>query len=338
MSERRGTALRGAAALGAAIIATVAIACGEDGEGTPTTPSVVEVPASTSAPTNTGGLIDDSSDVDELEVLDDDGGIRDARSDAMIAKPVITQVARLSGNNQLTVEWGVTSTTNITDYRVQWSPGCMSSWSRKIGGESDFFTPSDLSFAVGVISPAGGNLFHRAFKVRVRARMANNTATHRKGGPWSDTTILYPGNPTDSVAFCAVGDRTEGMFGCDVNLGGQLGTLDIDSSLNAELERGGGHATLTATHAAGASLSFGGFRVEARTSPDAWEIVSLDREMARLLLTVRLDGERVIAPAQRPQSGPRKGQRGRQNQGSWPTSCKGSAGRRPADPSTGGHE
>ena len=279
MSERRGTALRAAAALGAAIIATVAIAC-ENGAGAPTAPSVVEAPTATSTQGNAGRLIDDASDIDGdgLDIWVRNGGVRSARSDATIAKPVITQVARLTGDSQLTVEWGVTSTTGITDYRVQWSPGCMASWSRRIGGESNFFTPSDLSFAVGVISPAGGNLFHRAFKVRVRARMAANTATHRKGGPWSDTTILYPGNPTDSLAFCAVGDRTEGMFGCDANLGGQLGTLDIDSSLNAELERGGGHATLTATHTAGANLSFGGFRVEARTSPNAWEIVSLDRE------------------------------------------------------------
>ena len=291
MTSRTCAARRAMAVLGTVVSVALAMACGDDGEAGPTGPSVVNAQPTTSTSANAGAVTDSAGSsrvgqpdtsgagANDLDLPGREGVVRNAdRSDAMIAKPVITQVARLSGNSQLTVEFGVTSTTGINDYRIQWSPGCMASWSQRIGGESLFVKPSDLSFVVAAISPAGGNLFHRAFKVRVRARMTANTATHRKGGPWSDTTILYPGNPTDSLAFCAVGDRTEGTFGCDVNLGGQLGTLDIDSSLNAELERGGGHATLTATHAAGASLSFGGFRVEARTSPDAWEIVSLDRE------------------------------------------------------------
>ena len=36
------------------------------------------------------------------------------------------------------------------------------------------------------------------------------------------------------------------------------------------------HTLQNITHAAGASASADGFRVEARASPDAWEIVSLD--------------------------------------------------------------
>ena len=139
MSERRGTGLRAAAALGAAIIATVAIGCGEDGEGTPTAPSVVEVPAGTSTQASTGGLVDDGSDVDRLEGLDENEGIQNARSDAMIAKPLILEVARLS--SELSIQFRVANTTDINDYRVQWSPGCMTSWSRKIGGASLIHSP-----------------------------------------------------------------------------------------------------------------------------------------------------------------------------------------------------
>ena len=243
----------------------------------------MELPAATSAPANAGVLIDDSSDVDELKVLDEDGGIRDARSDAMIAKPVILELARVE-TSELSLQWAVTSTTDIVDYRIQWSPGCMASWSHRIGGESVFFTSTGGVQELTGIMPRGGNLLHRAFKVRIRARMAANTATHRKGGPWSDVELLYPGNPSSEKAgtsdICDVGQRavTGNATYCYANIAGVQATLDINASLDAELEPGGGRATVTATHAAGASISYGGFRAEARTSPDAWEIVSLDRE------------------------------------------------------------
>ena len=291
MTSRTCAARRAIAVLGTIVVIALAMACGDDGQAGPAGPSVVDAPPTTSTSPSAGTLVDvaggssggqrdaSGAGVNDLDLPGQEGVVRTAtRSDAMIAKPVITQVARAAGNSQLTVEWGVTSTTDIVDYRVQWSPGCIASWNRRLGAESVFVRPSNLSFVVAVIDPAGGNLFHRAFKDRVRARIAANTATHRKGGPWSDSTILYPGNPTDSLAFCKVGDRAQGEFGCDANIGGSLAVLDINGTLDAELEPGGGHATLTATHAAGASIGLGGFSVEAHTSPNAWEIVSLDRE------------------------------------------------------------
>ena len=175
-------------------------------------------------------------------------------------------------------------TTDIADYRIQWSPGCITTWNRKLGAESIFVASGGTTHELASIMPAGGNLFHRAFKVRIRARMANNTATYRKGGPWSDIELLYPGNPSSVTSgtsdICEVGNRTvasDPTF-CYANIAGQQATLDINATLDAELQPGGAHAAVSATHAAGASIGLGGFSVEARTSPNAWEIVSLDRE------------------------------------------------------------
>ena len=153
-------------------------------------------------------------------------------------------------------------------------------------GRSPLPTPvsGDSDNELVAFTPAGGNLFNRAFKVRVRARMADNTATHRKGGPWSDVALLYPGNPSSRQAgtsdICDVGQRAVAGSNtyCYTNIAGSQGTLDIDNSLSLELVPGSGRPFIAVTHAAGASASADGFRVEARTSPDAWEIVSLDRE------------------------------------------------------------
>ena len=156
----------------------------------------------------------------------------------------------------------------------------MQSWSRRLGGESVFVDSTGVLLETSQIRPAGGNLRHKAFKFRVRARMAGNTVTHRKGGPWSNVLILYPGNPSSATqGFCEVGDKLYASAFCDANIAGVLGQVEVDGALGIEVHLvGGGLSPLTAAHAAGHSVSSGGFRVEARTSPDVWEVVSLDRE------------------------------------------------------------
>ena len=296
MTDRTCAARRAMAILGTVVAVALAMACGNDGEAGPTGPSVVDARPTTSTSANASALVDvaggssvgqphaSGAGVNDLDLSGREGVVRNAvRSDAMIAKPVILELARVE-TSELSLQWAVTSTTDIVDYRIQWSPGCIATWSRKLGSESVFFTSTGGTQELTGIMPGGGNLFHRAFKVRIRARMAANTATHRKGGPWSDVELLYPGNPSSRKAgtsdICDVGQRTvtgDATY-CYANIAGAQATLDIDGTLNAELEPGGGRATLNAAHAAGASISSGGFRAEARTSPDAWEIVSLDRE------------------------------------------------------------
>ena len=293
MRDRRRTVLH---AVAATIAAAVPMACGEDQPRAPTAPSIVEVQAGTSTEVNAEGQIGDASDGDALDVfLEDDGlnvfvedgGIRAARSDAMIAKPVIWWVSRVS-NRELGVFFSVANTTDINDFRLQWSPGCMTSWSRKIGGESTIVdATAGTTDYLAPFFPQGGNLLHRAFKVRIRSRMAANTATHRMGGPWSDVALLYPGNPssktTDDEIICAVGMRATSAeaFACLANIDAQEAVLEVDdTTLALELNPGTGRVSdvVNRAHAAGAVAAFGGFRVEARTSPDAWEIVSLDQE------------------------------------------------------------
>lgn len=297
MSSRTCAARRAIAALGTVVAVALAMACGDESEVGPAGPSVVDAPPTTSTSTSAGGLVNaaggssvehdaSSAGVNDLDLSRREGVVRNARSDATIAKPIVVEVARLSGDSELAIRWAVSSKTDIADYRIQWSPGCMTSWSRKIGGESIFHTSSGGTDELTAIRPAGGNLRHRAFKVRVRARMAANTVTHRKGGPWSEPTILYPQNPTDANAqedlICTVAYKATGSFSCYANIDGELAVLEIDSNLDFELEPGGGEASLTITHASaaatGASIGLGGFRAEARTSPDAWQIVSLDHE------------------------------------------------------------
>ena len=296
MSSRTCAARRAMAVLGTVVAVALAMACGDDGEAGPTGPSVVDAGPTTPTSATAGALVDVAGDssvgqpdasgagVNDVDLAGREGVVRNAdRSDAMIAKPVILELARVE-TSELSLQWAVSSTTDIADYRIQWSPGCIATWNRKLGSESVFFTSTGSVQELTGIMPRGGNLFHRAFKVRIRARMAANTATHRKGGPWSDVELLYPGNPSSEKAgtsdICDVGQRavTGNATYCYANIAGVQATLDINASLDAELEPGGGRATVTATHAAGASISYGGFRAEARTSPDAWEIVSLDRE------------------------------------------------------------
>ena len=295
MGKQTGTARRAVLAIGAAIFAAVAIACGEDGEVGPAGPSVVEAPPAASAAAGAGALVEaagtgssvgqpDASGGDAVEVNEQftEGVVRNAtRVDATIAKPLMAGISRI-GNNELSVRWAVASTTDISDYRIQWAPGCIAGWNRRLGAESIFFNSTGGLIELTGIQPAGGRLLHRAFKIRVRARMAANTATHRKGGPWSDPTIIYPGNPSDETEqICEEGSLATGAHFCSANIDGMEAQLEIDASLNAELIPGGGNATITATHAAGASIDFDGFLLEARTSPNGWEIVSLDQEWPR---------------------------------------------------------
>ena len=168
------------------------------------------------------------------------------RSDATIAKPLIVEVGRISGDNELSVRWAVSSTTDIADYRIQWAPGCMTGWDRRIGAGSKFFTSSGSTDELTAFTPAGGRLRHRAFKVRIRARMAANTATHRKGGPWSDTVFLYQYNPVtlDSVneEVCKPREQITGEYFCRANIGGDAATVETDASLNLEFVPGGNRA------------------------------------------------------------------------------------------------
>ena len=76
-----------------------------------------------------------------------------------------------------------------------------------------------------------------------------------------------------------MGDKLQVTAFCDANIAGVLGQVEVDAALNIEVKLvGSGLPALTATHAAGNSVSSGGFRVEARTTPNVWEVVSLDRE------------------------------------------------------------
>ena len=55
--------------------------------------------------------------------------------------------------------------------------------------------------------------------------------------------------------------------------------MEVNGALNIEIQLvGTGLPAVTATHAAGNSVSSGRFRLVARTSPNVWEVVSLDRE------------------------------------------------------------
>ena len=206
--------------------------------------------------------------------------VRNARMDATIAKPVIAQLSRVS-NSELSVLFAVSSDSDINDYRIQWAPGCISGYNRKLGAESIFRTASGTGPHLVGFSPASPPLTHRAFKVRMRARMASNTTTHRKGGPWSDEVLLYPGNPANTDPDqppCTVGLTSTGADYCPLIVDGLAAEWEINAALRGELDPGGSISRIREAHADGAVIEYQGFRAEAHTSPDRWVIVSLDQE------------------------------------------------------------
>ena len=206
--------------------------------------------------------------------------VRNARMDAAIAKPVILQVSRIS-DTELSVQFAVSSTADINDYRIQWGPGCITGYNRKLGAESIFHTPTPMMTQELVsFRPAGGRLTPRAFKVRVRARKTANTATERKGGPWSDEVLLYPGNPASTDPDqppCTVGLTSTAADYCPLIINGLSADWEINAALRAELDPSG-PTRIREAHADGAVIEHRGFRAEAHTSPDRWVIVSLDQE------------------------------------------------------------
>ena len=114
----------------------------------------------------------------------------------------------------------------------------------------------------------------------MRARMASNTTTHRKGGPWSDEVLLYPGNPanTDPLELpCTVGQTSAAADYCPLIINGLSADWEINAALRAELDPSG-PTRIREAHADGAVIEHRGFRAEARTSPNRWVIVSLDQE------------------------------------------------------------
>ena len=146
MSSRTCAARRAMAVLGTVVAVALATACDDDGEAGPTGPSGVNAQPTTSTSANGGAEMDGAGSsrvgqpdtsgagANDLDLPDGEGRVRNARSDAMIAKPVILDVARTTLG--LAVQFAVSMKTDINDYRVQWSPGCIASWSRKIGGDS----------------------------------------------------------------------------------------------------------------------------------------------------------------------------------------------------------
>ena len=57
-----------------------------------------------------------------------------------------------------------------------------------------------------------------------------------------------------------------------------MADLKIDAKVDPTLDLGTGEPDLTATHPAGKSISAGGFRIDARTPPKSWEVVSRNLE------------------------------------------------------------
>ena len=213
------------------------------------------------------------------DVAGTDGMVRNAtRSDATIAKPVIIELSRIS-DSEIAVRWGVTSVSNINDYRIQWAPGCVTGWNRRTGAASLFYESGGRLVELTSFIPYGNwSALHSAFKVRIRARMAADTLTHRKGGPWSDTTLLYPQNTTSDGQGCSVGFRTTSADFCVTVINGVHSEFEVTADHTAKLDAGTGTTIADVAHAASESIGHGRFRAEARTTPTGWEIVTIDQE------------------------------------------------------------
>ena len=261
--------------LAALALAGALVACSDESSST-TAPLAPSPTPGTAAGFSDSGAIEPTRPPD---VAGTEGVVRNARMDAAIAKPVILQVSRIS-DTELSVQFAVSSTADINDYRVQWGPGCITGYNRKLGAESIFHTPTPMMTQELVsFRPGGGQLTHRAFKVRIRARKAANTATERKGGPWSDEVLLYPENPASTDPDqppCTVGLTSTAADYCPLIINGLSADWEINAALRAELDPSG-PTRIREAHADGAVIEHRGFRAEARTSPNRWVIVSLDQ-------------------------------------------------------------
>ena len=259
--------------LTALALAGALAACSDEASSTTTPVAPSPVPETTAGFSDSSG----TKRTPPPDVPGTEGMVRSAtRSDATIAKPVITYVGRLS-DNEISVNWHVTSVSNINDYRIQWAPGCITGWNRGTGATSLFHESGGGLVELAAFMPyRNWSALHSAFKVRIRARMGANTLTHRKGGPWSDTTLLYPQNTSSSEEGCSVGFRTSTSNYCVTVINGQHSEFEVTPDHTAKLNAGTRTSIPEVAHAAGESIAHGGFRAEARITPTGWEIVVAD--------------------------------------------------------------
>ena len=188
-------------------IVPIVSACGGDSDG-PTGPTPVAMPAATqsfvSAPPASAPALPAGLDLSAGPQEPRGPTVRGARSVASLSKPVVTQIQR-SGTT-IGVNWSVSSTTGIVDYRLQWILGNFPFTSfrqlQQAGGAGSVTTANQ---SASFTPPSGVDPLGRPWKVRVRARRATLTATEQRGGPWSAEVRIPEHVSSDPPPACTVG-------------------------------------------------------------------------------------------------------------------------------------
>ena len=259
-------------ARGAALLLLVLLLSACQGESqVPTAPTVVpEVPAGQQAtPSLTQPVTQTQGGVDlPGGARQGDQPMQQAKSDAAVSQPVISKIQR-SGNN-LQVTWSVASTTDIQDYRVQWILGNFTFNSpirrraQGVGGSVDT-SSSPLTFSPNY---PGGNL-GAPWKVRVRARKASGTATHRRGGPWSAEVRIRENVNAEPPPACVVGTSVSPYNTC---LAANDRVFHVFANGSVAYESRDGNEI---AHTVGDTLNASGFSATRNGTSHSWTVQTL---------------------------------------------------------------